>query len=125
MNIWEPHLRFIFTFLGGLLLLGLFSCVRITPPQLLSNIISAIMGTPLPSARPLTGELPPSLLNISIEEVADGLQSGWLTTVDLTKAYLARIDEASDFNAVLQINPDALSAAQKLDDERKNGTSRG
>jgi amidase len=84
------------------------------------------MGTPPPSATPFTGELPsPNLLNISIEEVADGLQSGWLTTVDLTKAYLARIDEASDFNAVLQINPDALSAAQKLDDERKNGTSRG
>ncbi|KAK4445842.1 amidase signature enzyme [Podospora aff. communis PSN243] len=57
--------------------------------------------------------------------LADGLHLGWLTTVDLTKAYLARIDEASDFNAVLQINPDALSAAQKLDEERKTGTSRG
>ncbi|KAK0617015.1 amidase signature domain-containing protein [Immersiella caudata] len=84
------------------------------------------MGTAPTSAGPFAGERTfPNLLNSTIEEVAYGLQSGQLTTVDLTKAYLARIDEASGFNAVLQINPDALSAAQKLDDERKNDASRG
>ncbi|KAK3682879.1 glutamyl-tRNA amidotransferase subunit A [Podospora appendiculata] len=71
----------------------------------------------------------PSLLHLTIEEAAEGLQSGRFTSVDLTKAYLARIDEASEFRAVLQINPDALIVAQQQDDERvrlgNNGRGRG
>jgi Asp-tRNA(Asn)/Glu-tRNA(Gln) amidotransferase A subunit family amidase len=45
--------------------------------------------------------------------------------VDLVKAYLARIDEASEFKAVLQVNPEALIAAQHLDEERlRSGSKR-
>jgi len=54
----------------------------------------------------------PLILQLSIEKAAAGLQSGNFTSVDLTRAYLARIDEASEFKAVLQVNPDALTAAQ-------------
>ncbi|KAI9684532.1 MAG: hypothetical protein M1822_005620 [Bathelium mastoideum] len=67
----------------------------------------------------------PSLGNLTIDSASEGLQLGRFTSVDLTKAYLERIVEASEFNAVLQINPDALKIAQQLDDERAYSNSRG
>ena len=73
----------------------------------------------------IAGSNLPTLLNITIKTAAEGLQSGRFTSVDLVKAYLARINEASDFNAVLQVNPDALAAAQQLDDERVHSGRRG
>ncbi|KAH6649416.1 glutamyl-tRNA amidotransferase subunit A [Chaetomium tenue] len=82
------------------------------------------MNPTLDELTPGLGDLPP-LLHLTIKETADGLQSGRFTTVDLAKAYLARIDEASAFKAVLQINPDALSVAQRLDEERTRSGSRG
>lgn len=67
---------------------------------------------------PTSSEDLPALLHLTIEEAAEGLQSGRFTTLDLTKAFLARIEEASDFNAVLQVKPDALPVARELDRER-------
>ncbi|KAK0643983.1 amidase signature domain-containing protein [Cercophora newfieldiana] len=61
---------------------------------------------------------PPPLLQLTIEKAADGLKSGNFTSLQLTKAYLARIEEASCFKAVLQLNPNALYIAQQLDEER-------
>ncbi|KAK4205914.1 amidase [Rhypophila decipiens] len=65
------------------------------------------------------------LLQLTIETASNGLQSGLFTSVDLAKAYLARIEEASNFNAVLQTNPDALTVAKKLDDELASSGPRG
>ena len=67
----------------------------------------------------------PSLLNVSIETISEYLAAGRFTSVELVKTYLARIEEASYFKAVLQVNPDALTAAQDLDDERKQSGGRG
>jgi amidase len=67
----------------------------------------------------------PSFLHLNIENASEGLQTGRFTSVDLVKAYLARIQEASEFQAVLQTNPDALAAAQQLDEERMRSGSRG
>jgi hypothetical protein len=67
----------------------------------------------------------PSLLNITIEKASEGLKSGRFKSVDLVKAYLARIEEASEFNAILQVNPEALTVAKHLDDERVYSGSRG
>ena len=50
------------------------------------------------------GQLP-SLTHLTIEDASRGLQSGRFTSVALTKAYLARITEAAEFRAVLQVNP--------------------
>src|SRR5436190_412400 len=67
------------------------------------------------------------------EESITGLQekmaSGKYTSEQITKLYLDRI-EAIDkkgplLNAVIEINPDALSIAKSLDDERKAGKTRG
>ena len=63
----------------------------------------------------------------------DGLQAqmaaGKLTAHELTAAYLARIgqiDKAGPtLNAVIELNPDALAIADKLDAERRAGRVRG
>jgi amidase len=54
------------------------------------------------------------------------LDDGLFTSVELTRAYLARIDEVNnDFRAVTEVNPDALDIAAQLDSERAEGRSRG
>ncbi|KUJ09306.1 amidase [Mollisia scopiformis] len=67
----------------------------------------------------------PDLLEVGAEELVAGLESGAWTSVDLTKAYIARIEEANPvLHAVTEINPDALLIAATLDAERANGTIR-
>jgi amidase len=66
------------------------------------------------------------LLNITLEQVAEGLDSGRFTSVDLVKAYIARIEECNEkFRSVLQINPDAVHVAELLDQERSRSGRRG
>ncbi len=68
----------------------------------------------------------PSLYNATLAQLTYGLESGCFTSVDLVKAYLARIDEVNDkLHAVIVTNPDALSIAAQLDAERANGHRRG
>ncbi|PSS28134.1 hypothetical protein M430DRAFT_24495 [Amorphotheca resinae ATCC 22711] len=67
----------------------------------------------------------PDLLDVTAEELITGLESGTFSSVDLTKAYILRIQEVNDvLHAVTEINPDALSIAAALDAERANGTIR-
>jgi len=68
----------------------------------------------------------PDLIQVDVETLVAGLESGQWTSVDLVKAYTLRIQEVqSVLNTVTEINPDALSIAQSLDEERANGTLRG
>src|SRR6185503_14854535 len=57
--------------------------------------------------------------NASIGELRDALLAGRVTSAELTRAYLARIaayDRAGPMlNAVREVNPDALTIAEKLD----------
>ncbi|KLU85184.1 hypothetical protein MAPG_04214 [Magnaporthiopsis poae ATCC 64411] len=54
------------------------------------------------------------------------MEQGLFTSVDLTRAYIARIDEIDkDFRAVIEINPDALEMATALDKERAESKVRG
>jgi len=71
---------------------------------------------------PASVELP-SLLGIDIESVSEGLAS--VTSVDLVKAYLTRIAETREFNAVLQLNPNAATIVKSLDEESARFGSRG
>ncbi|KAG2347190.1 amidase signature enzyme [Suillus weaverae] len=71
----------------------------------------------------------PDLYESGIPDLQKGLELGHFTSVDLVKAYLARIDEVNlkgaALHAVIETNPNALSQAAKLDTERKSKGSRG
>jgi amidase len=69
------------------------------------------------------------LSEVSITDLQARLQSGKSTARDLCQQYLARIAEINAkgpaINAVIELNPDALSIADALDKERKAGKVRG
>ncbi|KAI0634590.1 amidase signature enzyme [Trametes polyzona] len=70
----------------------------------------------------------PDLYEASITELQESLQKGLFTSVDLVKAYLARIDEVNlkgpTLRAVIETNPSALAQAAALDRERKKSGPR-
>ena len=65
----------------------------------------------------------------TITELQDAMARGELTARDLTTAYLARIAELDrrgpELRAMLDLNPDALAIAGRLDAERRAGNVRG
>lgn len=66
------------------------------------------------------------MIDATIDDLADGLESGLFTSVDLVNAYLGRIAEVNDaLNVVTEVNPDALEIASDLDDLRAAGTVKG
>lgn len=68
----------------------------------------------------------PPLLHITIDGIQQGLDAKTFSSVDLANACIARIHEVeSTLNAVVEINPDALSIAEQLDDEREKHGRRG
>ncbi|EWC43437.1 hypothetical protein DRE_07578 [Drechslerella stenobrocha 248] len=68
----------------------------------------------------------PDLIQITIDQITTYLYDGCFTSVQLTQAYIARINEVnSTFHAVLELNPDALDIAASLDAERARGKIRG
>ena len=68
------------------------------------------------------------LNEVTITELQEKMASGKLSAVQITQLYLSRIDKIDKkgpaINAVIEINPDALSIAKALDTERKNGKVR-
>jgi len=55
-----------------------------------------------------------------VEDLSDGLSRNSFTSVDLVRAYKAKIEEVNDtFRAVIQISPDAEDDAVALDEERR------
>jgi amidase len=66
------------------------------------------------------------MLDVTIDDLSQGLSSGLFTSVDLVNTYLARIAEVNPIlHAVIETNPDALSIAADLDAKRANGTILG
>lgn len=70
-----------------------------------------------------------SVEGLGVTELARLMEEGKLTSKQLVNYYLKRIEEIDKsgpaLNSVLQLNPDALSIAQRLDQERKSKGSRG
>ena len=62
----------------------------------------------------------------SIPELQAAMASGQLTSKDLVKGYLRRIGSLNSLlNSVIETNPNAVSIAQHLDNERRKGHVRG
>src|ERR1700730_3368309 len=78
---------------------------------------------PAPDTRPF------ELDEITIDGLQDGMKSGKFTARTLVEKYSARIQEIDKngpaINSVLELNPDAFSIADALDQERKTKGPRG
>ena len=65
------------------------------------------------------------ITSMSITELADALDKGYLTSELLVTLYLERIEAYdNEFNAIHTINENALEEARALDEERENGQVR-
>lgn len=68
----------------------------------------------------ITASAIPSLLHATIDELRDGLDNNRFSSVQLTRAYLKRMDEVNDqLKVVIAKNPDALLIAEERDAERR------
>ena len=82
------------------------------------------------AAKSATTDVKPFELDeITIPELQDGMKSGKFTARSLVEKYSARIDEIDKrgpaVNAIIELNPDAPSIADGLDQERKGKGLRG
>jgi amidase len=75
------------------------------------------------------GSRPGELDELTLGDLQAGLASERFTAQSLTETYLARIEKLDKsgpaMNSVIEINPDALAIADKLDHERQNNRVRG
>jgi len=87
------------------------------------------VGRAVVPAGPAPNVKPFELEEITITELQDGMKSGKFTSRSLVETYMGRIDEIDKrgpaINAIIELNPDALSIAEGLDHERKANGSRG
>jgi amidase len=81
------------------------------------------------AAAPASGIKPFDLDEVTISDLQDGMKSGKFTARSLVERYSARIDEIDKngptVNSVIELNPDAFSIADALDQERKAKGPRG
>src|SRR4051812_45724550 len=70
-----------------------------------------------------------TVVEATIDDLQQRMKSNQLTSKALTQMYLKRIEEIDKSgpatNSVIEVNPDALSIAEALDKERKEGKVRG
>ena len=70
-----------------------------------------------------------ALLEATIDDLRQKMQTGEYTSQSITKLYLKRIAEIDKkgpaLNAIIELNPDAISIAERMDAERKAGKIRG
>jgi amidase len=66
-----------------------------------------------------------SLKNLTIKKIQKMFEKNEISSVELTEFYLGRISNYNEkLNAVIEVNPDALDIAYKMDSERKKGKVR-
>ncbi|KAK3650322.1 hypothetical protein LTR56_006298 [Elasticomyces elasticus] len=89
------------------------------------SVVNALTVPPFTSTL-IKGKQFPSLIEVDLEDLVEGLESGLFTSCDLVRAYEARIMEVnSTLHMVTELNPDALTIAAQLDAMRANGTVLG
>ncbi len=69
---------------------------------------------------------PVDVTKMSIDELLDAMDKGYLDSETLVSIYLERIEAYDEqFNSINQLNEHALEQAKELDKERENGNLRG
>jgi len=99
---------------------GLFSSVALAT---VTNLADG--ATEKPATAPAAYELD----ELTTSDLQAGMKSGKYTALSITRMYLDHIDEIDKhgpaINSVIELNPDALSIADAVDNERKAGRVRG
>jgi amidase len=104
---------------------------RLRRKAALTTVVAAALLVPTgtASATPSAGSLALRGLDldaVTIPELQARMEAGELSSVDLTSAYLGRIDALDDdLGAVLSVNPDALDDAAASDETRNRQGARG
>ena len=71
-------------------------------------------------------EAPVDITKMSLIEVKEAMDKGYVTSEQLVKMYLERIDKYNDlFNAINQKNEHAIEQAKELDRMRREGNIKG
>jgi amidase len=102
---------------------GIFDLLVVIPSLMtaLAACVTALKH-PVTSSRSGVGQSFPPLIDATLADLSNGLESGAFTSVDLVEAYIARTKETNDaLHAVTEINPDALDIAAFLDAARRDG----
>src|SRR5262245_18354009 len=99
---------------------------RFPPPRALAGVL-VLLGVLVPSASAGRANQAPvlDLEALTGLQARTMLEDGSLTSVQLTRAYIRRIESLNKcgpgLNAVTQLNPQALEDAARLDRERAQG----
>lgn len=71
-------------------------------------------------------KIPVDVTTMSVNDLLDALDKGYLTSETLVNVYLERIEAYDDnFNAINQLNSNAINEAKELDAMRKDGNIKG
>lgn len=92
--------------------------------------ITALAGAGLVAAESVAEARPAvkdfELAEKTISELQAEMKSGDLSSAEITRKYLQRIKDADkQTNSIIEVNPDAVQIAERLDKERKDGKLRG
>src|SRR5437762_7054324 len=86
-------------------------------------LVTALLISPLAARAQTNDDFP--FLEATVAQLQARMASGALTSVRLTRAYIERIhtldSSANGVNAVIELNPDALTIAQHMDNMRRAG----
>jgi amidase len=103
--------------------------LRVLSPILVVPLLVGCTAAPSPSAQSAPPPPAVDVVELSAAEARDRMAAGTLTARALTEAYLARIaavDKAGPrLNSVIELNPQAVADAERLDGERAAGRARG
>ena len=93
----------------------------------LAHGLAAFVQTPFCATSQLIKGVPfPTMIDVTLEDLVYGLETGLFTSVDLVQTYMDRILQVNGtLHMVTELNPDALSIAATLDKDRAAGNVTG
>lgn len=100
---------------------SLVAVLGVAGQALASSFVSTCSSSQLIKGVPF-----PTMIDVTLEDLVFGLETGLFTSNDLVQTYMDRILEVNGtLHMVTELNPDALSIANDLDAMRANGSTLG